>query len=98
MTRKRSAPEYAKVLVASTAHIGATLATGDDPPMNGFASMTGKHGWFIHVGAPRPMADNEPAALQVLRDLLHYARQHGCAYVLFDSDGPTLKQFPTYGW
>lgn len=99
MSRKRASREYAKGLVLSKGHLGSAIATGDDPPMNAAASMTGEHGWLVHVGADRlPAVADEPAAMQVLRDILHYAARRGCAYVLFDSDGPTLKKFPTYDW
>lgn len=98
MTRRRASPEIAKVLVLSTGHLGVAIATGDDPLMNTVASMTGEHGWLVYVGAHVPVVANEPAAVQVLRDLLHFARHRGCTYVLFDSDGPTLPQFPQYDW
>ena len=98
MTRRRKSLEIAKVLLLSTGHLGAAITTGDDPLMNTVASLTGEHGWLAYVGAQLTVVANEPAAMQVLRDVLHYARQQGCAYVLFDSDGPTLPQFPTYDW
>ncbi len=91
--------EFAKVLVVSTAHLGSAIATGEKPLMNSIASMTGDYGWLVYTGPDHlPVEDDEPAAMQVLRDLLHYARRRGCEYVMFDSDGPTLKQFPTYDW
>lgn len=98
LTRRHAALEFAKVLVLSTGHLGAAIATGDDPLMNTVASMTGEHGWLVYVGAHLPVVTDEPAAVQVLRDVLHFAKQRGCAYVLFDTDGPTLSQFPTYEW
>lgn len=99
MTRRCAHLEIAKALVLSTGHLGAAIATGDDPLMNSFASMTGEHGWLVFTGPEHmPVVANEPAAVQVLRDLLHFARHCGCTYVLFDSDGPTLPQFPTYDW
>lgn len=99
MTRRGENLELAQVLVLSTGHLGATIATGDDPLMNTVASMTGEHGWLVYTGPEHvPVVANEPGAMQVLRDILHHARQQGCTYVLFDSDGPTLPQFPTYDW
>lgn len=98
MTRKTSQPEFAKVLVLSTAHLGEASATGDDPPVNALASLFGEHGWLVLTEVQLPVVHNEPVAMQVLRDILHYARRRGCAYVLFDSDGPTLEKFPTYDW
>ena len=98
MTRRRASVEIAQVIVLSTTHVGESIATGDHPLMNTVASMTGEHGWLVFTGAHLPVVTNEPAAVQVLRDLLHFAKQRGCTYVLFDSDGPTLSQFPTYDW
>jgi hypothetical protein len=104
MTTKSSPPEFAKVLVLSTGHLGSALATGTNPLMNSLASMTGEHGWLMWTGPDGsggdrlPAGTHEPAAMRVLRDLLRYARKRGCRYVLFDADGPTLKQFPTYDW
>ncbi len=91
-------PETLTVLVASTGHLGAAIATGAPAPIDSLATMTGEHGWLVHVGVQLPAEFDEPAAMQVLRDVLHFAEQHGCAYVLFDADGPTLEQFPTYDW
>jgi hypothetical protein len=54
VTRRRAHLEIAQVLVVSTAHLGAAIATGDDPPMDTVASMSGGHGWLLHVGAPCP--------------------------------------------
>lgn len=91
--------EFAKVLVVSAAHLGSAITTGDVPPMNSIASMTGDYGWLVYTGADLlPVEEGEPAAMQGLRDLLQYARKRGCQYVMFDADGPTLKQFPTYEW
>lgn len=98
MTRRPPQLESAQVLVLSTAHRGAAIATGDDPMMNTVPSMIGEHGWLVFTGAHLPVVVDEPVAMQVLRDVLHFAKQCGCAYVLFDSDGPTLPQFPTYDW
>lgn len=99
MTRRRTSLEIAKVLVLSTGHLGAAITTGDGPLMNTVASMTGEHGWLVSTGPEHvPVVANEPASVQVLRDLLHFARQRGCTYVLFDSDGPTLPEFPLYDW
>lgn len=98
MTRRHTHLEIAQVLLLSTSHLGAAISTGDDPMMNTVASMVGEHGWLVFTGGHLPVVANEPAAMQVLRDLLLFAKQHGCTYVLFDSDGPTLSQFPTYDW
>lgn len=99
MTTRRKHLEIAEVLVLSTGHLGAAIATRDDSLMNTVASMTGERGWLVFTGPDHvPVVANEPAAVQVLRDLLHFARHRGCTYVLFDSDGPTLPQFPTYDW
>ena len=104
MTTKTSRPEFAKVLVLSTGHLGAAIAAGPTPLMNSLASMTGRHGWLMWTGPDVPARDrlpagtHETAAMRVLRDLLRYARKRGCRFVLFDADGPTLDQFPTYDW
>lgn len=98
MTRRPAHLEIARVLVLSTGHLGAAIATGDDPSMNTVASLVGEHGWLVSTGTHLPVVTDEPAAAQVLRDVLHFAKKRGCAYVLFDSDGPTLSQFPTYDW
>ena len=98
MTTRGKHLEIAQVLVLSTAHLGAAIATGDDPMMNTVASMTGEHGWLVFVGAHLPVTTDEAAAVQVMRDILHFAKQRGCTYVLFDSDGPVLSEFPMYDW
>lgn len=48
------------------------------------------YGWFLHV----PEADTgAPAALQACMD---HAKAAGCAYILFDADGPVDPDLPVY--
>ncbi|GAA2637897.1 hypothetical protein GCM10010399_83970 [Dactylosporangium fulvum] len=42
---------------------------------------------------PLPAADPQP-----LHTPVRLAREHGCAYILFDSDADTTTLLPAFGW
>ena len=103
--------EKAQVLILSTRHLGEALVMGPQPSwvsegsaiIDEVAVMQGDYGWLLSVGpltadSGLPVREDEPAAMQVLRDLLHFAKQHGCRYVMFDAEGMVLSGFPTYDW
>ncbi len=49
---------------------------------------------IVPLGYSEPLHPEWP---QCLRDVLTYARQHGCWYVQFDPDAEELSCLPTYG-
>lgn len=101
-TRKH-ALEIDRVLVLSTAHLPESVATGIEPRMDRVASMTGEYGWLVYVGneafEPEYLELNDLLeAKEVLLKLCEFARKQKCDYLLFDRDGDTVGEFPTFEW
>lgn len=97
-----------RLLVLSTAHLPESWATPGKgqvtPPMDVVASMKGEYGWLVHTGhaddwftrCTKLVGATPP--VEVLLELLRFAKHRGFTYVLFDADGDFLPQFPTYNW
>jgi len=89
-------------LVLSTAHLH--LATAER--LNGWAGLPAGEqplavsitqcGWFVETSddGPRRLA----ALAEELPALLAFGRAHGCAFILFDCDGPREPSLPIFPW
>lgn len=99
------AHEIAKMLVLSTAHLSEQTCLAYLPDCRPgkvleepiIAFEKGEYGWFVHVSeAP---ADSEgPDVPLELRSAIHVARREGCQWIMFDRDGDTIDELPTYEW
>lgn len=93
-----------RMLVLSTAHIPEGLATGEAPAIARIATAVGDHGWLVaanrteHYLLSTLSGAGAESTRQAVVELLHFARNRGFAYVLFDADGEELPQFPIYNW
>lgn len=90
-----------KVLVVSTWHVPKSLACSayeEEPPSIAIAAAaTGDYGWLVAtVGELRSLPQGPDR--QAVENLLRYAKDKGCRFVLFDQDGEELKQFPIFSW
>ena len=105
--------EIHRVLVLSTAHLSdhtcniylaqqvdlsATRETGSTwTPPSVIAYEKRDYGYFVWV--PENPAESERADVPLeLRSAIHVARREGCGWVMFDRDGPTIDDLPTYDW
>jgi hypothetical protein len=103
--------EIDRVLVLSTSHIPKELGVAGSgvvpggARMDDLAQMTGEYGWQIWAGNEDlvPSIGNGPddedaAALEVLQNVLTFARRRGCRYVRFDADADEIAALPTFEW
>lgn len=97
-------PEIAKMMVLSTAHLSeetctvyvSNIALGLTEGSI-VAYEKGEYGYFVHV--PEDPADSEkPDVPLELRSAMHVARLAGCQWIMFDRDGDTVDNLPTYNW
>lgn len=94
--------ETGRFLVLSTAHI--RCATGEvltewarsEPAAHPLLVASTHHGWFLGTH-PLP-AGQEGDLPEELPDILKLGRDHGCRYILLDSDGPVDDGLPTFPW
>lgn len=86
--------EYSKVLVVSTAHMPRTEA--DKLTSRGLGEWQSEFGYMI------PTYDGDHDAMEgfciEIINILLYAHDNGCGYVIFDRDGPTRSDFPVFDW
>ncbi|MER5951191.1 hypothetical protein ABT127_34655 [Streptomyces sp. NPDC001904] len=88
------APSVRPFLDVSTAHPRPAVAHNLDLYLD--ASPT-PHGWWVYA----PQEATEQAVREDWPDellpVVQLARSRGCAYVLFDADGPTYSTLPVFG-
>lgn len=90
--------EIVRTMICSTKHATAEEAEEFDIGPSG-ASMSGAHGWLLWVGWEDGDVSSQPDNPSPgLAGAIAVARRNGCAYLLFDSDGPTLDGVPGYDW
>lgn len=109
LSRQVSALEIEKMLVLSTGHLTESTAdilndaAHDEPPfceLEWGPSFARDEGWLFRV---RPLAENgapdesEGTPLDLSRVFM-FAREHGCAWVMFDCDGPQIEELPWAAW
>lgn len=94
--------EYGRYLVLSTAHLRCATAElleswarlpATDQPL---AVASTQYGWFVSTrDQPNLSTPEMPAELP---PLLARGRSAGCAYILFDCDGPEEPDLPRFPW
>jgi hypothetical protein len=92
--------QFGKYVVIGTMHVRCATAerlsdwarrTAASQPLPVAATQCG---WFIATCAPE-RSDALPAELP---GILAFGREHGCAWVLIDSDGPACAGLPVFPW
>lgn len=96
--------EIEKILIVTTAHLTRTEAA-DELAALGRGTLTRDEGFAIHT---RLSCEGEDAAERDAQEqaelsegalgVMLAARAQGCAWVLFDCDGPELDDVRTYEW
>lgn len=90
--------EVRQFLTLSTGHVSeATAQMLETTPIKDWpvcGGHFGTYGWFMYAHDEDCEGDIPPE-LMVIFD---YARANGCNYVLFDCDGDTVDQLPTFDW
>lgn len=87
--------DIAKIMTISMAHIKSdTILRSHNSNVTIFSK--GMYGWFVYV----PEYDIRECGTcpNELLDVLDYAREEGCTWLLLDSDGPIINELPTYEW
>lgn len=89
-------PTIERALVLSTGHLTpeTTLRIGD----NGediWPTLRREEGFLIFVPTDALEFQKAPADLM---EVMRYAKELKVEWVLFDRDGPTVKQLPHYEW
>lgn len=85
--------EIDTMLVLSTSHLSrATIDLVEESAdaLTWGPSFTRNHGWIWHASQTVPPAD--------LDTCLKLAHDAGCAWVMFDADGPVVEGLGTYEW
>ena len=62
-----------------------------------------EYGWFIHVPDKEQLqfmiGDIKDSGLsRAFIQIITYAQEKGCDYILFDRDAPTISHLPIYDW
>lgn len=82
---------HVRVETAQLLDAWAQLPAADQP----LPVASTQYGWFVSTRQP---SDKPGAVPPEIGTLLAFGRQHGCAYILFDCDGPEEPLLPTYPW
>jgi len=99
------APEISKVMTLSTAHIPEKVA--QNPKEHTTCTPAVRYEGFLvatyPAGSPFSMYrsnlhQNDLHTHPHLLECMKFARKYGCAYILFDRDGPVQPELPTYYW
>lgn len=100
-------------LDASNAHLSpaARLWLSESATMNHAASYHGfgagaaistlgatLNGWFMYAPGLQEDGGIDNGIPEDLHPIIRHAHAHGCHYILFDSDGPTIDGLPVYEW
>ena len=102
--------EIHKLMVLSTSHISAEVneRLGDgDFTQKELDAFLDEDVWYVPVWnmdggyligldhEPKDSFGNDP---ECIKNIVLYARKHGCLFVRLDRDGPQMKDLPTYEW
>ena len=83
--------EIEKMLVLSTSHI-----TGEAALTRAITYPKSEYGWFVYVpGDLNLRGDGHP---KCLHDCMNFALKHDCHWIMFDCDGLTVEELPSYDW
>jgi hypothetical protein len=80
------------LLIVSPAH----LTRSDERALTRDGYRRGEYGWLLPMEDGWPIPERVPPSAG-LAGAIHYARLHGCAYLLFDGDGSILPGIPIKG-
>ncbi|ARK07584.1 hypothetical protein LAV_00209 [Sphingobium phage Lacusarx] len=87
--------EVAKMLVLSTAHVAETTAQKLDAGQAGVISYRkGDYGWFVYCG---DLPDSVDVASELER-VIRFAHNHDFQWIMFDRDGDTIADLPSFDW
>jgi hypothetical protein len=85
--------EITPILVLSTAHIHpATAAILYESAETMGGGQYGEYGWFFYCSEEQGNLPDDLFTAMV------FALSHGCVYVLFDCDAPTVDGLQTWEW
>lgn len=89
-------PQIMKVLDVSNAHIRRSSCCW----VSSAAMMDGEYGWFVSVSRLEEDDDavDEDKMPAEVKQIMQWAVDNGCDYVLFDADGSRYAQFETFEW
>lgn len=94
--------EFGKYVVLSTAHVRCATAElltawASLAPTNQPVPVASTHyGWFLPTQVLTDLDD--PCFPAELHAILDFGREHGCDYVLLDSDGDRIGALPVFPW
>jgi hypothetical protein len=88
--------EIERMLVLSTAHLTELTCNTLLPTWEGPAYEKVAYGWFVYVNLEF-LTNDMP---EDLKQCTQYAQNPGvsCDWIMFDRDGPTVDELPTYDW
>lgn len=106
--------EITKMLVLSTAHLSNDTCNRylhrqhdlSTPGVVAFEKLSygspvrdpDSYGWFVHVPDEAALPDWPTDMPLELRSAIHVARRESCGWIMFDRDGDTIDELPTYDW
>jgi hypothetical protein len=88
--------EIERMLVLSTRHLTEHTCNTILPVWTGPAWEKTEYGWFVYAN----IEDISAEPPEDLRQCIRYAQNPGvsCDWIMFDRDGPTVDELPTYDW
>jgi hypothetical protein len=99
--------EIAKMLVLSTSHLTEKTAKALEeaaeelPPfctINWAPTFTRDEGYVWYVGEENPVVAAGNSYPEEFAALFSLAMENGCNWLMFDRDGDTVDNLPTYEW
>jgi hypothetical protein len=86
---------FSRMLEISTGHVSKEGVDILTDPNNSDVSVydKGDYGWIIFVES-----EIDDKLEQSLKDILQYAKDHGCQWVMLDCDGIEIDELPIYDW
>lgn len=90
-----------RTLEISTAHVcPAGREVLSDPDQCAVTAYEkGDFGWLLYVPVDEPTPTKPtPGLPRSLIDILTYARQHNCRWVMLDCDAYIVRDLPVYDW
>ena len=85
------------MLVLSTAHMSLTTAQDWMPICPWSCFEKADYGWFMYVCDDTGITEAPSVPLEI-RSAIHLAKRAGCAWIMWDRDGPILDELPEYDW
>ncbi|QNE07800.1 hypothetical protein [Croceicoccus marinus] len=89
--------EIASMLVLSTAHMNLKTARDWMPECPWSCFEKGDYGWFMYACDDPGITEAAGIPLEI-RSAIHVAKRLGCAWIMWDCDGPLIDELPEYDW